>query len=106
MKRIETEEAVYTWRPRRNTIDWRGDERHYYNDGYYYTEYGVIKLLYYPPDAVATIDYKGKMYRLSTHQKVTRLGWARIAKRWADKIWKPRKGKNGTERTYTCRKNT
>ena len=84
MKKIKTEEGVLVWLG--DHIDWCSEIQ-----GFFYTKFGVIELVYASSFCRAIIVYRGKLYRLGTEQKVTRLGWARIAKRWADKIWKPRK---------------
>jgi len=70
----------------------------YYKEGYYkgliYTPKGIIDIYISPkPDigrgnfyAKASILHKGRYYHLKTYAELTKLGWIRIAKKWARKI--------------------
>lgn len=62
-----------------------------YYSGAYLTPDGWIELQWKPdggwPRTKARIIHKGYCYTLRTKDKVTQLGWIRIAKRWAKKIW-------------------
>lgn len=63
-----------------------------YSTGIIFTYKGMIYLYYQPESddcpfsASARIIHNRKIYDLSTRQKVTKLGWIRIAKKWAKEV--------------------
>jgi len=74
--------------------NWLFNSEYGYYDGVTYTSSGLIKLYYQPKNdedvfyAKARIAYKGRIYDLRVYNEVTRLGWVRMAKKWAKNIMK------------------
>ncbi|NVL90743.1 MAG: hypothetical protein HWN69_07090 [Desulfobacterales bacterium] len=91
MAKIRTEEDDFAigseW------TNWDYNSRHGYYNGIIHTSNGLIKLYYQPKTtgykfmAIAKLAYNGRIYSLKIEDEVTRLGWVRIVKKWARKIW-------------------
>lgn len=71
---------------------WDDNRENGYSFGLCFTKQGFIKLYYQPIKrnwdfcAWAIVIHKGRIRQLITEDEVTRLGWLRIAKKWARKI--------------------
>ena len=93
MSKIKTEEDSYALGS--EYTDWDFNYINGYYTGVTYTSHGFINLYYQTEKnrglgefvATATIIHKGRVYQLKTYSTVTRLGWVRIAKKWAKAIW-------------------
>jgi len=90
MAKIKTEED--DWAIGSEWTNWDYKRTGYYT-GTIYTSNGLICFYYQPKSqednfiASAKFTYQGRMYTLNTKDEVTKLGWVRIVKRWARKIW-------------------
>ena len=94
MANVKTEEenfALSSWGER---TTWHNNAEYGYCTGVTYMNNGCI-ILYYEPKsdkhefyASARLIHKERVYNLRTHTEVAQLGWVRIVKKWARKIWK------------------
>ena len=76
----------------RGWTTWYEDSQHYYASGVSYMKNCIIEMFHQPetddyrPYATARIVHNGKLLGISTQQNVTKMGWVRIARKWARKI--------------------
>jgi len=93
MAKIKTEEDTLCFSTLGEWTNWNNNKEYGYSMGVTLTRQGMIDLYWQKKDeetfayATARIIHEGEIYDLRTHDKVTKLGWVRIAKKWARKIW-------------------
>ena len=94
MANVKTEEENFALSSLGEWTNWDKNPEYGYYRGVIYTNNGCITL-YYQPNSDEHISYadarfihKGRVYDLRTYSEVTQLGWVRIVKKWARKIWK------------------
>lgn len=93
MAKIKTHQDSYVLG---NWSNWEYNKERKNSWGISYTRQGLIILYHRAKDkrgngvdyARASIIHRGRVYSLATNDKVTKLGWLRIANKWAKNIWK------------------
>ena len=94
MARVKTKEENFALSSLGEWTNWDKNPEYGYYHGVTYTKNGCISLYYEPKSdedkfyAYARFVHKGRVYDLRTYTEVTQLGWVRIVKKWARKIWK------------------
>lgn len=96
MAKVKTNEDSYACSCLGEFTNWDFNSRYGYSFGMCTTKSGIISLYYQPKSkefgntetyATARIVHNKRIYNLRTNDKVTRLGWTRIVKKWARNIW-------------------
>lgn len=95
MAKIKTNENSFACSYLGEFTDWDYNSKYGYSKGICVTRLGIIELYYQFKSedfdvenyATARVIHNRRIYDLRTNDKITSLGWTRIAKKWAKNIW-------------------